>query len=69
MQPPWHPVGLLLNPPKSSQSDVSYGSYAKQKLQKSLAEYKGQIAERKKHALRAMQDEEDAKRRRTEKAI
>ncbi len=27
MQPPWHYVGLLLNPPKSSQSNVSYGSY------------------------------------------
>ena len=44
------PVGLLLNPPKSSQSDVSYVSYesgelCKKKNQEKLQEYKTYIAE------------------------
>ena len=44
------PVGLLLNPPKSSQSDVSYVSYesgelCKKKNQEKLEEYKTYIAD------------------------
>jgi hypothetical protein len=44
------PVGLLLNPPKSSQSDVSYVSYesgelCKKKKQEKVNEFTGYIAE------------------------
>ena len=58
MQPPWHPVGLLLNPPKSSQSNVSYGSYEsgelckKKPLQEALTRFKEVIAKAKKLALK-----------------
>ena len=58
MQPPWHPVVLLLNPPKSSQSNVSYGSYEsgelrKQKpLQEALMRFKVVIARAKEEALK-----------------
>ena len=62
MQPPWHPVGLLLNLPKSSQSNVSYVSYesrelcktTKKTLQASLKRLMVVIADAKTQALEEM---------------